>query len=222
VNAILSDESRLALCYPRAAMQHTSLVLLLLLLGATACPSPARAPTVGNTTDTPGAPARQLTADGLGGLTASTPITVETVQPLFPDLEVTTDTVEREDGNHTFLRAAKKGAATPDFLLYFGDDRKLYSLEVWTPEIRTATGAAVGQSFTDAAAALGGVTCFGAVEEEGGNAYCWSTTTKSLALLVPLNDETSKYYDHEVPVADYPTAFANQKVERIVWGPGRE
>ena len=187
-----------------------------------ACPSPSRTTTVGNTTDTTGAPAaRKLTPDGLGALSATTPITVEAVQPLFPDLEVTTDKVEREDGEHVFLRAARKGAPTPEFLIYFAD-QKLYSVEVWTPDIPTSGGAAVGQTFADAAAALGGVECFGAVEEEGGNAYCWSTATKSLAIVVPLNDETSKYYDKDVPAADHATAFANQKVEKLVWGPGRE
>lgn len=170
----------------------------------------------GSASGTPAAGGLALTATGLGPLHADTPITLDSLTKLFPDLVVANADHEREDGMHTAFRVSR--GADQLFVIEHVDGR-LALVEVYSADIHTDTGLAPGQAFAAARTALGaGMLCNGMLEEEGGNALC--SGSGPFGVIVPMVDDGNPQpYGANIPADRLEHLLGSAKVERVLWVP---
>lgn len=192
--------------------------LVLLVAALAACGHGAKPAPIGNgsSSGTPAAGALVLTAGAFGPLHADTPITAENLAKLFPDLVVSADDYDREDGTHTTFTVAR-GA---DVLFRIEHSAgALANVQIYSPDIHTDTGLAPGQAFAAASAAFGDdLTCTGMTEEEGGNAMCHGAG--AIAFILPMADDGQPQpYDQDIPPDRLPALLGAAKVDSVMWFP---
>ena len=196
------------------AMRSAPLLGLVLL----ACGSTSTSRPIANTAPPGDGDRLVLAPTGLGQLTANTPPTLARVRDALRGFSISDHDHEREDGMHHAFRVARGGAT---WLEIEHDNTKVLAVEIRTTKIATSSGAVVGQSFAEARRRLGEIECYGMLEEDAGNALCWSKATPTIGVILPLHDERSEYYGERVPPERYDAALARSQVERLVWSPGR-